>query len=200
MKQNEVIFLGLTRTGTTFLRIQFLPLLSSVNRSTFFHREIKINDVVYKKAKKRFDTLISINTEFSDMNGYPKKKRFIQMDRFDWIKKFYLYNKNLKIILTLRDKEEHYKSSYNQYCKNIGYINPEEYKKLFDPKIVEIYYNYERYVRYILRYFPNALITSYQGLKQNHKEYLSEICDYIGVDLPNYKNTIVNESKKLKTW
>ncbi|RLF37311.1 MAG: hypothetical protein DRM99_00700 [Thermoplasmata archaeon] len=177
----EIIFhIGLHKTGTTFLQRYVFPKLKNVNLFCTDGRPFNgIEDLEKDKIN-----LISIE----NLSGSPfSSNEFTRYTIMEELAKLY---PNAKIIVTFRNKNSWLKSLYSQYIKTGGtYTYPEWRKKIFNDK----YLDFEEYEKLLKEKFKEVLVLKFEQLKSNPEEYIKKICDFIGVDVPDYEIKIVGK-------
>ncbi|MDD3492740.1 MAG: sulfotransferase [Candidatus Thermoplasmatota archaeon] len=89
-----------------------------------------------------------------------------------------------RIILTLRNKEDWLQSLYKHYQRDWDGRLP------YNRWLVEIFddddLQFERYVEHLRDLFPEVLVLRYEKLQQEPEAFVEDICNFIGVELPNF--------------
>ncbi len=123
---------------------------------------------------------------FLDAKGYRFGSRYDIANR---LKKLF---PNANIIIVLRNKDEWVKSFYVQYIKSVSRpnISFDEFKDILYKSGT---LDFEQYVKYLREKFTQVLVLHYEELKNNPKEFIRKICEFIGVEMPaNIENRKTN--------
>jgi len=176
-----VIHLGLHRTGTTFLQKEVFPKLKDVNFTRNYTIVTKMERFKINLISNEDLSICPFDNKFH--KGLTPTDRFVVIDR---IKKIFPH---ASIILGLRDKEEWSRSLYSQYVKSGYRLSYPEFMMRFN---ITKFYDFESYVDYIRKNFDNVFVYYLEDLKKDNYKIVSDICSFIGVDVPKYKNKKVN--------
>lgn len=172
-KKDIIIHIGLHKTATTFLQKDIFPYVRGYNFIYYF--DFKKS---YKYSKK---IIISDET----LSGTP----FFNKDpnvRFDIAGKLKLLFPEARILLVLREKEGWVKSLYGEYVRKGGYCSFNTFKKNFNKGWLE----YHKYIDYLKNTFNDLYVCYYEDLRFNHYKFVKNICFWIGVKPPKYKNVV----------
>lgn len=103
----------------------------------------------------------------------------------------HLYNTvpDAKIIIVLRCEEEWLNSVYSHYIKRGGY---KTYDKWFSEEFDKKLLLFDNYVDKIKEYFNEVLVCRYENLVYDCDKFIIDICQFIGVDMPDYRNKFYN--------
>jgi hypothetical protein len=209
MTDNKIfIHVGLHKTGTTFLQREIFSKLKNVN---YIHppRTFLQKDIYTKIPKVR----VSFFTPEKTLGDRPEFKPIISSDKIniisreslsgapsvgyidgdvrftiaDRIKKHY---PNSKIIIGVREKKSWLFSSYGQYVRGGGtYSYDDWYNKIFDKK----YLDFDTYLKYLKNLFNDVYVYKIEDLRSDPKEFVKNLCGFIGVDIPEYELKIHNK-------
>jgi hypothetical protein len=209
MTKNKIfVHVGLHKTGTTFLQEEIFSKLNNVNyihqprtflqkdiysnipkvRVSFFQPEKTLGDTTEFEPSISSDKINIISRE--SLSGAPSvgyidgDVRYTIADR---IKKYY---PDSKIIVGLREKKSWLNSSYGQYVKSGGtYSYNDWFEKVFDDK----YLDFDGYINYLEKLFDDVYVYKLEELKSNPKGFVKKLCDFMEVDIPDYKIKIHNK-------
>jgi hypothetical protein len=101
-----------------------------------------------------------------------------------------------RIIIGIRDKTDLLVSLYKKYIICGGVLRyPEFLEKIMTVEKL----NYEPYIDYLVKLFgkENVYIYNFQYLKDDVHGFVDDLCDFIGVDSPNFKNIKKNRGYSL---
>lgn len=187
-----IIHVGLPRTGTTFLQKEFFPKIKNAFVYGPFNKYLCIS------SKFEHDKINIISDELLSIDCL--------LDRIEQREEVLLRLKILfpsaKIIFVLRDKESFQKSFYSEYIKWGGT------KPYYDWYIDSInknpnVFDFSQYVTLINSLFDEVLILDYTEFIENKKVFLKKICDFIDVDIPQYRDIKYNvrlDDRTIKRW
>lgn len=173
------IHLGLHRTGTTFLQHKVFPRLNDI----MFFKELTFKTLICKSRKN----LVSNE----DLSGTPFNPNSNPNDRFMIADNIFKVYPEAKIILGLREKNSWMKSLYNQYLKIGGTSSFNQFKnEEFNKK----YLDFNQYVEFLKDTFDDVFIYHFEDLKQNNERVVKDLCSFLHVNVPSYKNRRYNTS------
>ena len=182
IKMNDVIIhIGMHKTGTTFLQENVFKKLDGVNLMRCNYINMFVKDGV--------KNLIS-NESFS-ICPYPVKyclypdvsHRKIVLNR---LKDCF---GDAKIIVGIRKNSEDWlRSLYSEYIKDNGLYNYIKFKSMIDPSFLD----HEVYVDTVRSMFSEVYSYEFEDFKEDQHQIISSICNFIGVDVPCYRNVVVN--------
>jgi len=192
MKEKEIrckeiiIHIGLPKTGSTFLQTIIYPKLKDVCKvfgefgEERFHWDSLLSD----------DRINIISNE--QISGRPNSS-FKVADRYTVISRFANMFPKARIIFVSREKKGWIKSLYREYVKSCfgAYSFDRWYDEVFDKDFLMD----SNYVDYLKLLFNDVLILDFKELKENHELFVKKTCDFIGVDVPEYTNKIINKGK-----
>jgi len=175
METKIVIHIGLHKTGTTFLQTQVFPKILNINYQTKVDLTTKVEEG-------------KINL-FSDENLDGGSYRLFNTveQRYTILENLHKLYPNAKIILCIRDKDQWLKSAYKQYVVAYKSCSFEEYKRRLDVRFT----HYQVYINEIKKYFDAIYICNFEHLKKNPKKFVENICEFIGVQTPEFENKTV---------
>lgn len=186
-KNNTEIFIhtGTPRTASTFLQLNFFPNLKGINYLP------PHPFVVYFKIKPG-KNLISNESLYGDNNI--NKYTLNHIEILDNLKTLY---PNGKIIVVFREKESWKKSMYNAYAVRIQ--NKDKYKDFqhwFDNYFDHSQLDYDGYIQRAKELFGenNVCVLWFEDFLHNKNKFLKDMCDFMGLELPEYKDERVNAS------
>lgn len=201
---NIILHIGMQRTGTTFLQNSIFPNIQEVNLANFYrHDGIKFDmlgredvqsiltniekyeyNTVYKKIYRHFqdDKINLISNENIYCEMWTKKDK--RVEKIEKTKEFF---PNAKIIFGIRDKRDLLLSWYKKYVVNGGTLSFQDFKQV----TVNIdKFDYGSYTKYLLELFgkENVYIYRFEEMKRDIYSFVNGICNFMGVDSPNFKN------------
>ena len=185
MKSEIYIHVGMHRTGTTFLQDQVFPILKDVNF-------IRYRDFLIKLKPGK--NLIS-NESFSicPFNWVGNDKLNVN-DRFVVADRLHKCFPDAKIIVgTRKDRENWKRSIYGKYLEQYQSLPFEKFVEKYD---LDTYTDFESYIKYLQDLFDDVYVCNLEDLKKDSDSYIKGICDFIGVDVPKYKNKVVSPMMK----
>ncbi len=176
--QGEVfIHVGLHKTGTTFLQ-----------KNIFNELDLRfvrhLNDVVkFPDAKK-----VLISNEA--LSGEP----FLVYDnadtRFNIADRLLAMFPKSKVIVCTRDVDDWLQSLYIEHIKNGCKMEWEQWMN----SINSDYWRHDIYVNYLYSHFYDVFHYTYEDFKKDTPGMVRKICDFIGEEVPDYRNVISNPS------
>jgi len=175
MKTEIVIHIGLHKTGTTFLQTEVFPKIPDINYQTKVDLTTKVEEG-------------KINL-FSDENLDGGSYRLFNTveQRYTILENLHKLYPTAKIILCIRDKDRWLKSAYKQYIVAYKSCSFEEYKRCLDVRFT----HYKVYIEDIKKYFNNVYVCTFEELQMNPKKFVKSMCDFIGVQPPEFENKTV---------
>lgn len=216
MKPNYIC-IGVQKGGTTSLKsyLNLHPQIYMHEREIhFFDRKLSLGDLTDEDIdayERTFDTIKHIVGEKTPSYNYLR----FAMDRI------YHYNKNMKLIILLREPISRAFSQYNM-CLQIYGRNPNEikddemfneFKEQENEQLCEIQSNYvhahsvargyyDEILEYILSKFPrdNIYIGISEEINQDKSKYYNEIYEFLGASkLAIHENLNTHEREYTKT-
>lgn len=175
-----VIHLGLHKTGTSFLQAEVFQRIKNVNYIGMLRYGTKIYD---NKLNIISDEELSVNPHLPPCHG-----NYLDSEQRTVIaKRLHSIFPEAKIILGIRNKDTWLRSVYSQYVKGGGVHNFDSFvSNVFDHHFLD----FESYIDCLKGLFNEVLIYRFEDLKQDPNSFVSNICDFIGVDAPPFKNKI----------
>ena len=178
-KQNEIIIhVGLHKTGTSFLQKNVFEKLKEIS----YRYGFSLDDPPAKEKKNLISYEALSGRPF--LPNYPDT-RYIIANR---LKRIF---PTAKIIVGIRDIKLWKKSLYYQYIISGGILNYNQYEKKISNSS---YMDQGSYVNYLKELFDEVLVYKQEQLKNNTDETVKKICDFIGLDVPNYSKRKRNVS------
>jgi len=207
---NLFIHIGMQRTGSTFLQYSVFSQSDEINLVDF---DKKNNELLGNKKIKNILTNIEkydikfilemINKRLKNdkINLISEEnincKMFSKQDnRFVKLEKLKEVFPNAKIIFGTRKKDDLIVSWYTKYVMNGGIYNFNKYLE----KIVNINkFNFQPYIKSLFEYYGNKNVFIYDlnELKSNKEDFLNNLCNFIGVNVPKYTDKKINVSYTL---
>jgi len=176
MKTEIVIHIGLHKTGTTFLQTEVFPKIPNINYQT------KV-DLATKVVPGKINL-------FSDENLDGGSYRLFNTveQRYTILENLHKLYPKAKIILCIRDKNTWFKSAYKQYIVAYKSCSFEEYKQRLDKGFLD----FDTYIKELDKlWFDNVYVCHFEDLQKNPKQFVKGICDFIGVEPPEFENKTV---------
>ena len=204
------LHVGMQRTGSTFLQYNVFPEINEinlvdfdiVNNETCGNKEVKQvmmnldnadEDIISKKVTSRFNKN-KINL-ISEENTYCKM--FTKTDRrFSQLEKLKEFFPDAKVIFGTRNKEDLLGSWYVKYVMKGGTLGLKDYLEQVE-NIKKL--DYEPYVEALYKKFgkANVYVYNFEDLTKDTGSFVDDLCDFIGVDKPEFKNVKRNVSYSL---
>jgi hypothetical protein len=181
MKKNiqlqVVIHLGLPKTGTTFLQKAIFSNFPDIN---YIERNFNL------KTKIQTNKLNLISEE--GLSGSYYRTINNEDNRFDIANKLKLLFPNAKILLGIREQNKWIRSMYSQAVREGCPHSFNKWYELINKNFLDV----DKYVKYLKNLFSDVYIFNFEELKNNREYTIKNICDFIGLDVPNYENKIYN--------
>lgn len=180
-----IIHVGLHKTGTTFLQKEIFPKLKGVK--FFDKKDINFN---IDLSEEKINLISSEQLSGSPHDLTPSVNKYKIADRLHGA------FPEAGIIVVFRDKQDWVKSVYGQYIKSFGVEDFETwYNNIFKKEELD----FEKYKRCLTDLFKHVLVCQYEDLKTDPDGFVKKICDFIGTEVPNYKNREWNVRKPKNT-
>lgn len=122
---------------------------------------------------------------YIDRKGFQYSSRQITTER---LKKIF---PKAHIIVVFRDKEQWIKSFYKQYITSI-YRKNISFETFKENSIENGLLNFEDYEDCLRENFEKVLSLSHETLINNPKKFVNDICEFMDVNTPNFKNVNTN--------
>jgi len=175
------IHVGLPRTATTFLQNEVFP-------------KLKLNYLLYLPLK---GNIVDGKNLISDesLAGYSYIIGSNNASNKDIAKRLHDLYPKAKIIVVFREKNKWLKSFYKQFLveserRKLVKNYEDWYAKVYGDKFLE----FKEYENYLKELFDDVLVLHFEEFKKDHKKFVKNICDFIGVKVPEYKIKKVNIS------
>ncbi len=179
MKRPEIfIHVGLPKTGTTFLQEKVFPKMD-VN---FICKE---NLATVKLSPNKLNLI-------SD-EDLSHKIDIFGINRYEVADRIHRLFPNAKIIVVFREKKKWLKSLYNQYLKSV-YRPYMSFEKFRDVMIKSGALEFEKYEEYLRKLFPSVLTLQFEDMKKDMYGFVSKICEFMGVEVPEFDPNPTNVS------
>ena len=185
------IHVGMHGTGTTFLQDKVFPKLVGINlirpRTKFLHGTPDF--VVYPiKSGKNL-----ISNELLSCNPFHNKlqRSLVADDRFvvvDYLKKVFPHG---KIIVCTLNRIGWVVSRYSQYKKSGRHGS---FNEFCDSCNIYSWLDFKDYTDYIKKVFPSVFHYTYEDFKADPHKVVEDMCGFMGVDVPEFENVVVNPS------
>jgi hypothetical protein len=178
------IHIGTVKTGTTFLQKIVFPKLKEIH----YYKKPQIVTAIV--ASLEYDKILISDEKYSGtfLHKYPASIRF------GMLKKLHALFPNAKIIVTFREPNSIVPSYYSQALRMKRFKGTfEEFKKVLDP----LWYDNELAEKQIKSLWKDVLVLDYQEMVDDCNSYVKKICNYLGVEVPQFKNIRINASKYL---
>jgi hypothetical protein len=194
VEDKVVIHLGLHKTGTSFLQRKIFPKIENV----VIYRPTRAFEILSIRPVKGKITIISHETLSGKPGSIVPQKSYsgkfelkgrpdFRYDIADSLKKLF---PDAKIIIGTRQVEPWVKSLYKQSVLGGNPLKLNEWKE----KANKEYWKIDEYVTYLKKNFKDVYEFKFEDFVKNKKDVIEEMCDFIGVDVPDYEDKIVNIS------
>jgi len=174
------LHIGLPRTGTSFLQNEvFKKLPIHYKHDMLTVDEFGLRDGINLLSHEDLCGKIYLPTK---------------LDRLGFFSYYSKYKP--KIIMGIREQESLHKSMYNILLW-LGYSKSFQDAK----KHLEYKYNVDEIVNQVHTYFDDVFIYHFDDFKKNNEKVVSDICDFLNVDIPNVNFHVVNKRwNKRQMW
>jgi hypothetical protein len=170
----DAVHVGMHKTGTTFLQMEFFPLLEHVN--------------------------VLSNELLSGRPFYTTLDDILQVDEREYYaQKIFEQYGDVKIILGVRDPLSHMISLYSEYLRGGGCERFNVWKRVcLNWRYLEV----KSYINILNTTFSNVFIYEYESLSQDKQRVLRDMCDFLGCDLPEYRDVVHRKGFNMigRTW
>lgn len=176
---NEVVIhIGLPKTGTSALQSLFFPNIKGFKYYDGNTKVVMLPDdvnIIYS-----YETLSGRYERVQDVAyGETILKR---------VKKLY---PDAKIIVGRREVDSLIRSLYNQYVKRGGVVSYAVwYRDILERDV--LMFKMEEFIAMIQGLFCDVFVYDFEDLKTNFHRVVCQICDFIGCDIPEYENKLIN--------
>lgn len=171
-----IIHIGLHRTGTTFLQKEVFEKMKNINY---------VFDDALHRMRIYNDKINLISNEGLSLSMPHSISGRIQV--LDYLKTLF---PNAKIILGFRERKGWLRSCYYRYVLSGGILRYKNYTYTYSNNIIDM----DEYVKEVNNRFNSVHIYHFEDLKKVPNEVIKEMCAFIGVGIPNYKNVKRNVS------
>lgn len=179
------IHVGLHRTGTTFLQKHVFPKIEGIKYYDRYNR-FNLNHNFILSIDDDVDMPILISDEGLSNYNYSD---YEECSAYKIADRLHALFPSAKIIVVFRKKEEWIRSLYNFYIKIGGDKDFESWRnEIFCRKDID----FQEYENYLRNLFDNVLVLWYEKLKRNPRLFVQDICNFIGVPMPDFE--IVKEN------
>ena len=177
---NVVVHIGLAKAGSTFLQCEVFPKLENVN---FYGKQIFMNRIEKDKINLFSSEALSgiLVTPYPPYKGDGFCNRFELQHR---IKKLY---PSARIIFVVRNKDELLHSHYREYVRQGSPLSFDEFYEIVKGEL-EVRFDFDFYVSFLDSLFDDVFVCSFELLKKDKKQFVKDICDFIGVEPPIFNN------------
>jgi len=201
----NIIHIGLPRTGSKFLRKKIFV---NIDKSQIYFKEHtglydKYSNLGWKAYVKSLTHPVLISGgDYSKVDNYPIPMTRVT-NREQSIKNFkhsFLFH-DAKIILILRERESHMRSMHVHLCTDKrlyeDFIEFDEWICQYEQSDIDEYYDYDKYVDLLKENFEEVYVDWYGNMVKDLDFFVQKICDFIGVDVPEYDGRSINSSEQL---
>jgi len=182
------IHVGLHRTGTTFLQKHVFPKIKGIKYYDRYNR-FRLNHNFLLSIDDDTDMPILISDEGLSNYNYSDYEECSAYKIADRLRTLF---PSAKIIVVFRKKEEWIRSLYNFCIKAGGDKDFESWRnEIFARKDID----FQEYENYLKNLFDDVLVLWYEKLKEKPRSFVQDICNFIGVPMPDFE--IVKENSSL---
>jgi hypothetical protein len=176
MKNKIVLHVGFPKTGSSFLKEKIFLKLKEVNL---------INTPDLGKIEIDTDKINLIRDD--GWSGVPTIDNLKYQGR-EYIDKLQSMFPDAKVIIGIREKTSWMNSYYRHIVKCGLKYTWDEWNNLSEFEKV----NMTDYVTYLKSKFKDVYVYDFEDFKKSPDKIVDDICKFIGVEVPNYKNEIIN--------
>jgi len=169
------IHVGLHKTGTTFLQNEIFPKIPNIN----YQRHVDLTTRVVSGKVNLFSD--------ENLDGGSYRIFNTVQHRYNIMENLHTLYPTAKIIICIRDRDKWLQSAYKQYVVAYYSYSFRDYCKRLDPKFTD----FDEYIEKLRYWFDDVYVCHYEDLVKNPKEFVNGICDFIGVETPEYENKII---------
>lgn len=183
-KPEIYIHVGLAKTGSDFLAKSVFPRIPEINL-------IEKTILTFELKKDKINIISNDGLSgyaFPKFDDGGEKNKYIIANRLKRILP------DAKIIICIRKKESWLSSLYRHYIRYGGHY---AYDKWLIDVLDAEYIDVDSYLSCLKSLFDDVLVLKFETLKDKPIQFVKEVCDFIGVDLPdNINYNIVNRGWK----
>lgn len=169
------IHIGMHKTGTTFLQTLIFPKIPNINYQT------KV-DLTTPVVEDKINLFSDENLDGGSYRLFASAKQ-----RNTILANLHNLFPSAKIILCIRNKDKWLQSAYKQYIVAYKSCSFEDYVHRLDPEL----YNTANLISIINRTFDDFYVCYFEELQKNPQKFVKGICDFIGVEVPQFENKVV---------
>lgn len=177
------IHVGLHKTGTSFIQQEIYSNMVDLNytrRNIFLMKQTGDNKYLISN-----EGLSACPFESKMNNRMTYKDRFVIADR---LKSCF---PDAKIIICIRkDRVAWSKSLYSEYVKSCNILS---YNKFMSKYNISSFYDFDEYISYLKSNFKDVFVCEFELLKSNLDLFVNDLCSFIGVRVPVFKNIVINK-------
>ena len=171
MRTQIFIHVGIHKTGTTFLQKEVFPKIAGIN---YVFRVGLDTTIVPGKINLLSD-------ENLDGGSY---RLFNSKSRYDIAINLHKMYPSAKIIICIRSEFDWLKSAWKQYTLSYyGYSFGEYCYRLGNARVET-----DGYIIFLRTLFDDVLVCDFEDLKKDPKAFVKRICDFMGVEAPEFEN------------
>ena len=170
---------GLHKTGTSFCREEIYKKLIG---------DVQVSEYPLK-IKKDFDGLTILDNPFFSGDSFTVNPCL----RYEYLDKMVEWFPDASIVIGLRGFDDWCNSLWREYLTGV-HIGRQPFREfmvwkdeVFDPKGLTAAENM-LYVRRLQELFPRVHVCWYETLRDDPTKFVSDICRFIGVDVPPWQN------------
>lgn len=178
------IHVGLQKTGTTALQ-ELVFRKMDVNYVRYLDREI------YSMTLDESKPLLISN---EDLCGTPHMLYANGGDRYQMARNLAGLFPNANIIIGVRSHDTWLKSMYYESVRQGLCMGYKRFSEVFPKDMLD----FNKYIFELTRLFPNVYVYSFEELQRDFDKVVNGICEFIGVEPPEYVVRKMNLS--LKGW
>ena len=180
-----VLHVGLPKCASTFLRKSIFPRLDDV--AVFGDQGIPI-----KLYNTFYDDKINLITD-EMLCGIPIVPIKSTVAKEELFNRLYSLFPHARIIVVFRDKKSWLLSAYKHYIQSGGIETFTNFKNKF---VCDEVINFDKCEKLLQKTFDEVLVMKFEDLKNDGHTFVKEICDFIGVPVPDYNSTPQNVSMR----
>lgn len=180
-RPNIFIDVGPPKTASTFRQLVLYPKMDVL----VYNHCFKKGDVEFINFESDKKIILSDETLYGWM--YLPKHNAV-LERKNCLKNLKRFFPEAGIIICRRELESWKQSLYKQYIWAGGSNDYRRWLNRLDDAVFDI----EEYIYKLHENFEYVLILDFNDLKKDYRKYCRDICNFVGVSLPNFENRILN--------